>query len=76
MILDEEIIRALAYGTVDNEAGSVAKLQQVADFFKTSRWPNEYANTTHSLHPGDARDLSWIPDKSVHLVVTSPLTGR
>ena len=26
----------------------------------------------HRLHKGDARDLKWIPDKSVHLVVTSP----
>jgi DNA modification methylase len=26
----------------------------------------------HTLHCGDARDLSWIPDSSVHLVVTSP----
>ncbi len=69
---DEEAIRGLAYGTVDNEPGSVAKLQQVADFFRTSRWPAEYAKTTHCLHPGDARDLSWIADKSVHLVVTSP----
>lgn len=72
MIVDEEIINAIAYGTVDNEPGSVAKLQQVSDFFKTSRWPSEYAKTTHCLHPGDARDLSWISDKSVHLIVTSP----
>jgi modification methylase len=28
--------------------------------------------TVHHLHKGDARDLKWIPDKSVHLVVTSP----
>lgn len=28
--------------------------------------------TIHRLHLGDARDLSWIPDDSVHLVVTSP----
>jgi site-specific DNA-methyltransferase (adenine-specific) len=28
--------------------------------------------TIHTLHCGDARDLSWIPDESVHLVVTSP----
>lgn len=28
--------------------------------------------TTHVLHKGDARDLGWIPDESVHLVVTSP----
>ncbi len=28
--------------------------------------------TTHILHDGDARQLGWIPDQSVHLVVTSP----
>ena len=28
--------------------------------------------TSHTLHLGDARDLNWIPDGSVHLVVTSP----
>ena len=68
----EQRINELAYATIDNEPGSVAKLQQVADFFKTSRWPAEYARTTHTLHPGDARDLSWVDSQSVHLVVTSP----
>lgn len=28
--------------------------------------------TSHVLHEGDARELGWIPDESVHLVVTSP----
>jgi DNA modification methylase len=28
--------------------------------------------TTHKLINGDARDLSFIPDESVHLIVTSP----
>ena len=28
--------------------------------------------TTHNLHEADARDLSFIPDESVHLIVTSP----
>lgn len=28
--------------------------------------------TTHDVHLGDARDLSFIKDESVHLVVTSP----
>ncbi|UCF32546.1 MAG: site-specific DNA-methyltransferase [Phycisphaerales bacterium] len=28
--------------------------------------------TEHTLNLGDARDLGWVPDKSVHLVVTSP----
>ncbi len=30
------------------------------------------AATTHRLHCGDSRQLAWIPDESVHLVVTSP----
>lgn len=32
----------------------------------------EDLQTTHSLHLGDARELDWIPDNSVHLVITSP----
>lgn len=28
--------------------------------------------TEHTLNLGDARELGWIPDESVHLVVTSP----
>ena len=28
--------------------------------------------TEHTLNLGDARSLGWIPDASVHLVVTSP----
>lgn len=28
--------------------------------------------TEHTLNLGDARDLGWLPDGSVHLVVTSP----
>jgi len=28
--------------------------------------------TVHRLHLGDARELDWVPDDSVHLVVTSP----
>jgi len=29
-------------------------------------------NTVQTLRCGDAREISWIPDSSVHLVVTSP----
>lgn len=32
----------------------------------------EDLRTIHRLHHGDARSLGWIPDSSVHLVVTSP----
>jgi DNA modification methylase len=32
----------------------------------------ETGETTQSLYCGDARELSWISDRSVHLVITSP----
>lgn len=32
----------------------------------------DYSKTTHRIVHGDARDLSFIPDRSIHLVVTSP----
>lgn len=35
-------------------------------------WPSPYNSTRHTLRLGDARDLSWVEDKSVHLIVTSP----
>ncbi len=35
-------------------------------------WPQPFDRTNHRLHCGDARNFAWIPDESVHLVVTSP----
>ncbi len=35
-------------------------------------WPSPYDGTRHTLRLGNARDLSWVEDKSVHLIVTSP----
>lgn len=32
----------------------------------------EDVDTVHRLHRGDAREMDWIPDNSIHLVVTSP----
>jgi len=32
----------------------------------------QITKTTHIVHLGDARHLDWIPDDSIHLVVTSP----
>lgn len=40
--------------------------------FRTVPWPSPFDSTKHHIHYGDARELSWIPDSSVHLVVTSP----
>jgi modification methylase len=39
---------------------------------ETAALPRLVKPTTHVIHPGDARQLDWIPDDSVHLVVTSP----
>lgn len=40
--------------------------------YRSLPWPAPFDATTHDIRAGDARDLSWIPDASVHLVVTSP----
>jgi modification methylase len=60
------------YPLADNESGAIERLQSLNSLFRESRWPEEYAQTEHRLHLGDARALSWIPDESVHLIVTSP----
>ncbi len=37
-----------------------------------SKKNEEYETTTHKLYQGDARDIHFIEDESVHLAVTSP----
>ncbi len=56
----------------DNKRGAIAELQAANAYYRTHPWPKGFSATTHRLHLGDARDLSWIPNQSVHLVVTSP----
>jgi DNA modification methylase len=56
----------------DNKRGVIAELHSVNSYYRTHPWPKEFSTTTHRLHLGDARDLSWIPSESVHLIVTSP----
>lgn len=56
----------------DNTPASLRKYREINAVLRTVPWPEPYSSTRHSLHLGDARDLSWIPDDSVHLVVTSP----
>ena len=56
----------------DNTPEGLAALKAANGFYRNSVWPSPYDRTEHQLHLGDARDLSWIPNKSVHLVVTSP----
>lgn len=56
----------------DNTSAALAALQAANLHYRNEVWPAPFNSTEHRIQKGDARDLSWIPDKSVHLVVTSP----
>lgn len=56
----------------DNTPDGLKALLAANERLRTSPWPSPYDVTRHTVHLGDARDLSWIPSESVHLVVTSP----
>lgn len=56
----------------DNKRGAISKLLALNAYYRTHAWPAPFNKTKHTLRLGDARDLSWIPDAGVHLVVTSP----
>ncbi len=56
----------------DAAPGALNIYREANEHFRTVPWPAPFNKTTHRLLQGDARDLSWIPDSSVHLVVTSP----
>jgi site-specific DNA-methyltransferase (adenine-specific) len=57
---------------VDNTSAGLAALRSANKKYRTRAWPAPFDATKHELRLGDARNLSWIPDNSVHLVVTSP----
>ena len=56
----------------DNTPEGLRALLAANRQFRDVSWPAPFNKTRHQLRLGDARDLSWIPDGSVHLVVTSP----
>ena len=56
----------------DNTPEALAQLRQANLMYRGLPWPRPFDKTAHRLHLGDARDLSWLPAGSVHLVVTSP----
>jgi DNA modification methylase len=65
-------LRAPSLPPEDNTTEGLRALLAANLHYREVAWPQPYNRTTHRLHLGDARDLSWIPDASVHLVVTSP----
>lgn len=56
----------------DNTPEGLRALLRANERYRTKPWPRPFNRTTHCLRIGDARDLSRIDDRSVHLVVTSP----
>lgn len=58
--------------SADNSSEALQIYRAANERFRQMPWPEPFAKTTHKLSLGDARDLSSIPDESVHLVVTSP----
>jgi modification methylase len=64
--------RAPSLPLEDNTPEGLKALLEANAHYRGVAWPEPYKRTTHRLHLGDARDLGWIPDASVHLVVTSP----
>jgi len=56
----------------DNTPEGLHRLREVNGLLRTVPWPSPFDTTLHALHLGDARDVSWVPDEAVHLVVTSP----
>src|SRR5205823_4959592 len=58
--------------SADNAAGAVEKMLRANAILRNVPWPTPFDKTIHRLHAGDARDFSWLPDESIHLVVTSP----
>lgn len=61
-------------GAIPNDATpeGLAALRKQNEAYRKRAWPAPFNATAHQLHQGDARNLSWIPDGSVHLIVTSP----
>ena len=56
----------------DNSPGDLEALLCANTLLRLCPWPEPYGTTSHVVREGDARDLSWVPDSGVHLVVTSP----
>src|SRR3989304_8994626 len=56
----------------DNEPGALPQLLRVNEHYRHNPWPSPFDRSTHVVRLGDARNLSGIPDNSVHLIVTSP----
>lgn len=60
------------FAIADNTPAGLKIFRAANERFRQIPWPAPYDKTVHRVLHGDARELSAIPDSSVHLVVTSP----
>lgn len=58
--------------SADNTAEALQIYRAANEYFRQVPWPEPFNATAHTLSLGDARNLSQLPNASVHLVVTSP----
>ncbi len=58
--------------TADNTSEALKVFRAANLYFRDIPWPSPFDQTSHRIVERDARNLSHIPDSSVHLVVTSP----
>lgn len=76
MICESNIVRLdgeeIELPLADNTSEALQIYRAANERFRQIPWPKPFDRTLHSLSIGDARDLSMLPDASVHLIVTSP----
>jgi len=56
----------------DNSPGSLKLLQAANEIYRQTIWPVPFRSTRHDLRLSDARDMNWLPNDSIDLIVTSP----
>lgn len=62
----------LEFPPEDNTTEGLQALLNANALYRKRPWPAPFDRTTHKIKLGDARDLSWIDNESVDLIVTSP----
>src|SRR5687768_5539365 len=65
-----EIVQSLPKN--DSDPNALRTLLEANRELRHTEWPEPYNHTSHTVRIGDSRDLSFLGDVSVHLVVTSP----
>ena len=60
----------------DNSEGAVEKMLHANGLLRHLPWPRPFNETVHRVRLGDARDMSWLPAESVHLVIKGESTRK